>query len=462
MPNIPARYAHQDMSLMFMMGTPLVFDMSDAGTGKTRSQIDVLGVRPDCGRTLVIAPKAILTPAWAKDFNKFAPDISVSVASAANRAEAFAAKTDVVITNTDAVTWIAKQPAKLLAGFNTCVIDESEHFKHRTSQRSKAMQKVISGMKYRSLLSATPSDNGVLDLWHQAYLLDNGATLGKNFFAFRQQACTPKQVGPMPNHLDWVDKEGVEGMVALLLKDYTIRHKLEECLSIPPNTTIVVEFDLTPPMAKAYNQMHKLGLAMLADGTLFEAVNGAAVSTKLRQLASGAAYKPPSTGDPNEELSAFVDTARYELAVELALQAPQSVIFFEWKHQKKGLMQVLESRKIEYGVVDGSTSDKVRNQYVDRYQNGELRTMLVHPLSGAHGLTLTRGTRTVWATPHYKGSTARQGLGRIYRSGQDKATDNVVIIAKGTIDEQVYAAQTRKTGHQASLLEILMDYFNGA
>lgn len=420
-------------------------------TGKTLTQIAAWAKRP-IQRMLIIAPKSILQPAWGGDFHKFLPEAKVGIAYAKNRAEIFKTDSDVIVTNTDAVTWIAKnEPKKLLAGFSTLVIDESESFKHHTSQRSKAMAMLAKMFQFRSLLSATPAET-VTDLWHQALLLDDGATLGNNFYRFRNtvQCVTSAPGSP---YTTWGDKEGAMELVAEQLASMTIRHKLEDVISLPALQEITVEYELAPIARKAYNQMKRISMSMMTNGEIIEANSAAAVSTKLRQIASGAAYQ-------NDE-AVLVDIGRYELAVELALQAPHSIIFFQWKHQKTGLVSVLDSLKQPYAVIDGTVSNSERERIVHLYQAGYYRTILIHPKSGAHGLTLTKGTRSIWTSPVYQAGLYDQGNHRVYRNGQTLPTQSITIIAKNTIDEVVLQSQTSKTQMQKSMLQILRGYFYG-
>ena len=81
--NIPAPYAHQEVTTNFIVKTKTCMITSDPGTGKTRAVLDahvILG-----GRTLVLAPLSILEAAWGEDINKFQPHIKYGVAYAKNR-----------------------------------------------------------------------------------------------------------------------------------------------------------------------------------------------------------------------------------------------------------------------------------------------------------------------------------------------------------------------------------------
>lgn len=183
--SIPEPFSHQEKTKQFGLINPRVFDMSDAGTGKTRAWLEVLRVRFNTrgGRALVIAPKTILKSAWADDIRKFTPELTYVIARANNRIEAFTANVQIYITNHDAVKWLLKNRKEFLDGrdFHSIIIDESTAFKHRTSQRSKALAKLVIDFENRTLLTGTPNPNGLLDLWHQVFLLDDGQHLGGSY-----------------------------------------------------------------------------------------------------------------------------------------------------------------------------------------------------------------------------------------------------------------------------------------
>lgn len=447
-------FKHQITSVKFMEKHHRVLDSSDPGTGKTRVQIELFSSRRKRGggKALIIAPKSLLRSAWQDDFQKFAPHINTVVCPAEKRERAFATEGDVYITNTDAAKWLAKQPLSFFKQFDTLIIDEMTSFKHRTSQRSKALNKIKKHFKYRYGLTGTPTSNTICDIWHQMLVLDDGAALGTSFFKFRGEASSPVQVGPMPNMLKWEDKPGIENTVGFLLRDNVVRHKFEECVDIPANHMYSVPYHMSPKQTKIYKEMEKTALAELKNGMVIDTVNAAGVMTKLLQIASGAAY----TADG----PAIVDTGRYELVGDLVDQRANSIVFFQWTHQRDGLIEELNSRGITFAVIDGNTKDKDRKDIVDRFQAGFYRVLLAHPQSAAHGLTLTKGTSTIWASPTSNLEHFLQGNRRIYRAGQTQKTETVVVIAPGTVEEKVYQRLQDKDAKQMSMLDLLKELFN--
>jgi SNF2 family DNA or RNA helicase len=440
-------FAHQKESVARCAKSPIIFDTSDPGTGKTLVQImDFVARRRKRGKcALIIATKSLLTSAWQADFNKFAPDMVVSVATATNRAKAFATTADVYVTNHDAAVWLAQQPASFFDKFDTIVVDESTAFKHHTSARSKAIAKIVKYFKYRRLLTGTPNSNGVCDLWHQLYLLDDGQRLGKSFYGFRNAACQPIQVGPASNMIKWIDRESIELTIAAMIRGITIRHRFEDCVDIPPNHMYARSFMLSKAHLKAYAEMRDDKLVQLKKTTV-TAINAAAVAGKLLQISSGAVY------DDNEGYS-LIASERYELILDLVEERPHSIVFFNWKHQRDELTREATKRKITFAVYDGATSDRDRTAIVKGYQAGKYQVLFAHPQSAGHGLTLTRGTATIWASPTYNLEHFLQGLKRIHRIGQDQKTETIVIVAEGTIDEAVWQALQDKNVKLIELLE---------
>lgn len=427
-------------------------------TGKTRVQIELFAARRAAGggAALVIAPKSLLRSAWEDDFKKFAPQVTVSVASADKREQAFNTPADVYVTNTDAVNWLVKQDAKFFKRFDTLIIDELSAFKHHTSGRSKAMNKIKKHFKYRYGLTGTPNSNTITDLWHQMFILDDGQRLGKSFYQFRNSTQTPEQVGPQANMLKWTDKPGAEIAVGGMIQDMVVRHKFEECIDIPANHEYSVPYHMPPKQAKLYQQFEKNAVAALSSGKVISALNAAGVMTKLMQIASGASY---SEGLEGEDYVS-IDTSRYELVADLAEQRDHSVVFFNWQHQKDHLITEFKKKGLTYAVIDGSTSDKARKEAVDLFQQGFYRVLLAHPQSAAHGLTLTKGTATIWASPTYNLEHWLQGNRRIYRAGQTQKTETIVVLAPGTVEDKVFQKLSDKNVRQTSMLSFLQSMFN--
>lgn len=426
--------AHQEVSLKFLKPRKEVFDQSDAGTGKTLVEIldFVQRHKKDGKRLLVLCPKSLMRAAWYNDIGKFAPHLCVSLCYANKRKESLAADADVFVVNVDGVKDLAKITDKAFwKKFGTLVIDESDAFMHHTSQRSKAAAKIRDHFEYVRLLSATPQGNTICDQWHQYFILDKGKRLGKSFFGFRSACCTPEQNGPSANHLVWRDKEDIELVVAELVRDITIRHKFEDCVDIPAMHTYSVSFELDKKHMAAYEEMKNEALMIVRDKAV-TAINAAVQAQKLLQIASGAVY------DGSGEY-VKVASERYELVLDLVCDRPHTVVFYTWEHQLEELIAEAKKRKIEWVWWDSN-----KPEIEQEFQAGKYRVMFAHPASAAHGLTLTKATTVIWASPTFNVRWFIQGMKRIHRIGQKLKTENIIVVAEGTADERALESMQRK------------------
>lgn len=457
-PSVAKLWRHQRATLEFDLDHPRAFDLSDAGTGKTAAKLIGFSIRKKRGqakRMLVVCPKTLMYSAWGDDCEKFTPELTMSFATAEQRLDAFKLNTDVVVINHDGVKaffdkrkQIPAEWKRILQGFDTVVIDEFNAFKTPSSDRSKCMAKLRSFFQYRYELSGTPNPNTVMELFFPTLILDDGKRLGTSYYSLRSKVQNPEQVGPRPEHLKWTDKPGAGQAIKDILGDITIRHDFLDVMThVPPNHRDIKQFTLSKRAAKVYADMERDAIVKLGDEVI-NSVHAAALRTKLLQIASGAVYNGGESGSYT-----VIDTSRYEMIGDLVEERLHSVVFFNWAHQKELLMKEFAKRKVSFAVIDGSVNDKLRPQIVRDYQEGAYQTILLHPKTGAHGLTLTRGDTTIFSSPIYEADYLVQGEKRIHRGTQDKVTNTLLVQAKGTVEEIVYGKLFGKEANMKTLLD---------
>jgi len=446
MSDIPKLWEHQAVDIKRYLENPNLLNTSDPGTGKTRVIIEV--IRRMNIPVLILAPKSILSCAWQQDIKKFAPELQSVIANANNRRKAFENPARVVITNHDAVTWLLqKDNADLLLRFRggILVIDESTCYKNPTAKRSKSASKLRDIFAYCTCMSGTPTPQGIIDIWHQMYLIDRGQMLGNSYYRFRANTYTPTNKGPFTT---WEEKEGVADAIADIISPITIRNLKETCMDIPPNHIITRVFDLSPANMKVYQELKRKAIVAVQSGTI-TAMNAAVLGNKLLQIASGAVY------DENK-VAHIISTERNELVMDLVEEREHSVVAFTWKHQRDELIKIAQHRGYSYALIDGTVSNMYeRTNIVNAYQDGKYKVLFIHPKSAGHGITITKGTATIWPSPTYNCEFFIQANARIDRGGQTLPTETILIAANNTIDIQAYEALQSKVFNMKNLLEIL-------
>ena len=428
--------------------------MSDPGTGKTRPAIERFAIQG--GRALVLAVKSNLDTVWRDEFAMWAPTLIPQVAWAENRRNAFNNKhANVFITNTDAANWIKAQGARWFAnlGITHLIIDESTYYKNRTAQRSKSALWIRSqpSVKYVELMTGTPNPLSVLELWHQMMLLDQGATLGREFFRFRHSVCAPEKIRISGGReiTKWHDLSHAEEAVFGLLKPVSIRHEFERCTDIPENTLRYLDVHMPAKLRAEYEQLEHAAILEHHEHPIV-GVNAAVLYGKLLQLCSGAVYS-------RDEKYRVFDRTRYELVADLVDERPHaSISFFLWQHQKHCLVEELTKRKISFAVLDGTVTQRgARTKAVEDFQAGKIKHLIIHPRTGAHGLTLTTGRTAIWCSPVPSPELFKQGIHRIHRGGQVHKTETICLRAPRTIEDDVYASMNSRKARMDNFLDLI-------
>lgn len=446
-------WKHQIQTTEFCRTHKAVFDTSDPGTGKTRAHAESIR---GSGRVLITCPTTLMRAAWGNDLDEFTPHLTYAYADADTRMDAFQSGAQVIIINTDGIKWVAENIKKLgnLKDFKRLIVDESAYYKHHTSQRSKALVKVSRYFDERACLTGTPNPISVTELWNQLFVLDDGKRLGTSFYQFRNSTQVSEQVGPSAQHVNWVDRPGAEEAVRELIADITIRHSFEEVMThVPPNHTTAYEFELSKKAQKFYEEMRDTSILKLKDAST-TAVHAAVLRSKLLQIASGAVY---TVSEDDNSTYSLLCNKRYQFIADLVETREHSVTFFLWRHQKEELAREYAKRGITFAIIDGGVKPADRDRIVKQFQNGDLDNVLLHPATGAHGLTLTAGDTTFWASPTSQADFLKQGKHRIYRGAQDKVTNTVLVHAKNTVEAIVYERLNTRTSRMNDFLSMLED-----
>ena len=190
-----------------------------------------------------------------------------------------------------------------------------------------------------------------------------------------------------------------------------------------------------------YQEMEKEMLLDLPDGEI-TAMNAAAVTTKLLQIASGAVY------DENGNVHKIHQDKLDALKEIIEAAGDESVlVFYNFKHERDLILDKIP------GAVEFKTDQDLR-----AWNSGRIKVLVAHPASCGYGLNIQDGGHNiVWFSPTWNLEQYEQANARLHRQGQQQPVIVQHIIATGTVDEQVMAALASKDKTQEALLKALQD-----
>jgi SNF2 family DNA or RNA helicase len=412
----------------------------DLGLGKTAITLtaidDLMFDYFDIAKVLVIAPLRVAQDTWSKECEKWdhlkGIKISKVLGSEKERVQALFRKSDIYIINRENVEWLIKN---YKWDFDMVVIDELSSFKSNSAKRFKALRRVRPFIKRVVGLTGTPAPNSLIDLWSQINLLDMGVRLGRFIGNYRNAYFEPDKRN-RDVIFSYKLKEGSEQAIYNKISDICVSMKACDYLNMPERIDNMVEVTMDQKEELLYKKLEREMLLPFEDGDI-DAVNAAALSNKLLQMANGAVYDEFRGVKQihSKKLDALEDL------IEAANGKPV-LVFYSYIHDKDRIAERFETTVLK-------SSDDITN-----WNNGEIKIAIAHPASVGHGLNLQAGGSTViWFGMTWSLELYQQANARLWRQGQKDTVVIHHIICKGTIDEQVIRALAKKETGQTALID---------
>ena len=432
-------YDYQTFATNFVLEHPACGLILDMGLGKSVITLTALWSLLldsfDVGKVLVVALKRVAENTWPTELKKWEHldglTWSLVLGSEKDRRAALQCRAKIYIINRENVAWLVDN---YRWDFDTLVIDELSSFKSSKAQRFRALKRVRPRISRVIGLTGTPQPNGLLDLWPQMYLLDMGQRLGRFVGGYRERFFLPDKRNREVIY-SYKPKDGAEEKVYELISDICISMKAADFLDMPDLVSSQVEVKMSTKERKLYEDFERDMVLHLKDGDL-DAVNAAALSGKLVQMANGAVY------GENRKVHHIHDRKldALEDIIEAANGKPLLVAYW-YKHDLERIRQRFEVRTID-------TPKDIAD-----WNEGKIPVALIHPASAGHGLNLQDGGSTiVWFGLTWSLELYQQLNARLWRQGQKHTVVIQHIVAAGTHDEDIMNALEKKDMSQTALI----------
>ena len=431
----------------------------DCGMGKSATTLTAIKELIDgcvISSALIIAPKRVAEVTWKDEIANWEHlnDLTISVIAGTvkERREAMGRKADIYTVGRDNIAWLIMEYGGVKLPFDMVVIDELTSFKNSASKRFKALRKVRKFIPRVVGLTGTPSPNGLIDLFAQMYLIDQGQRLGKSITAYRDRFFRPnKRNGDVVySYALKSPQEETEKQISGLISDITISMKAEDYLKMPDRMSIYDYVELPPKAMEAYRTFERDQIIELINSDEpLTAATAAALSNKLQQMAGGQVY------DSDRKVIDVHDEKIEKLReIVEASNGEPVLVAYAFKHEQARIMEALKEfkpRKLETA------------QDMSDWNRGKVPLMVAHPASVGHGINIQKGGHIlVWFGNTWSLELYQQFNARLYRQGQMKPVMIHHIVAKNTVDEKIIRSLGGKKDTQDGLMNCikeLMEYY---
>ncbi|MFO8066499.1 MAG: DEAD/DEAH box helicase [Bacteroidales bacterium] len=383
--------------------------------------------------TLVVMPLSLVHN-WAKEIERFAPFLRVHQHVGTNRsgsASVFKAY-DVVLTTYGTV----RNDVEFLKNFNFnyLILDESQIIKNAGSKIFQAVKSLKA--YHRLVLTGTPIENSLTDLWSQFSFLNPGMLGSLSFFK-------DEYVTPIEKSKDVIKRDKLQR----LINPFVLRRTKDEVEKELPELTEMVHYcEMTKEQHEIYEEKKSEIRNYILENISKTGINKSRflILSSLMRLRLIANH--PALAEPDYNWSSGKYTEVVRSIEKLITEGHKVLIFSQFVKHLNLFKKYLESNNIAFNFLTGNTAEKDRQILIDDFQNkADKNLFLISLKAGGVGLNLTGADYVFLLDPWWNPAVENQAINRAHRIGQDKKVFVYKFITRNSIEEKITMLQQKKS-----------------
>ena len=388
-------------------------------------------------RALVVCPKSVTTN-WPLEAARFTPTLSTTVFDPTSSRTGSAPAAHLVIAN---YAQLRLNPETFATGhWDAVILDEGQNIKNPGSATAQAARALRS--THRLVLTGTPVENRLLDLW--------------SLFAFALPGLLGSQSAFKRLYDDKADSAGARTRLAARVRHFLLRRtKNQVARDLPPRIEEEIVCELEGSQRTLYDAELKRARQILLgvqgsrefDTQRFNILQSL---LRLRQICCDP--RLIGSGKPGLAPSSAKLDALLETLEPLIAEGHKVLVFSQFVTMLELIREELVQREIPHLLLTGQTEN--RQALVDRFQGDSAIPVFLLSLKAAgSGLNLTAASYVVLYDPWWNPAVEAQAIDRTHRIGQRNQVIAYRLLARGTVEEKIRALQREKAALAAAVVQ---------
>lgn len=376
---------------------------------------------------LVVCPKSVLD-VWALEFKKVASDLRVLVLHDRDLFDLNMVQTqiDVLVVNYAQMRSVGEEFTAIR--WLAVILDEGQQIKNPDSQTARSARALRADN--RLVLTGTPLENRLLDLWSLMTFATPGA-LGERAYFHR--------------HFDRRKDARASERLAARLRPFLLRRtKSQVARDLPSRSEENMLCEMSGRQAELYKEELARAQHLVLNSSGFDMMNRRRFAilqalTRLRQICCHPGLIDATA--MNEESAKL--TATLDLIQELNAEGHKVLLFSQFVSMLKIIRTKLEEMNLPYHWLTGASTD--RAGIVKAFQEDEKASVFLLSLkAGGSGLNLTAASYVILYDPWWNPAVENQAIDRAHRIGQTQPVMAYRMLTKTTIEEKIMTLQHKK------------------
>lgn len=447
-------------------GFGFLFEM---GCGKTLTSIAVMGVLYKKGmidRVLIVAPTSVVA-VWPRELAEFADypfTVQTLLGDKQKRLRAISdlkryryEKMKVAVINYESVWRDGIKDALQEWDPDLIICDESQRIKGHDAKQSKAMHELGDKARYKIILSGTPVQNNVTDIWSQYRFLDR-TVFGDLYYPFQNHYCVMHSVFKS-KVLRTINED------ELIQKEHSIAFRVtkDEALDLPEQTFEVRYVEMTPKERRTYDSLKRESVAELEGEGTVTATTVLTRLLRLQQFTGGFLIKDGET-QPQQISTAKLDALKDIIEDYVIDGGKKLVVFARFLPEVKAILALAEKSLQPAGKkvvsIYGDIKKEERGDIIQRFQTDPDTVLIVGQIDTLGvGVTLTAADTCVYYSKTYNYATYEQSLSRIHRISQRNVCTYIDLVCADSVDEKITQALKKKEDLAKTIVDNWRDVF---
>lgn len=405
----------------------------DMGLGKTVQALALIQYHRDRGErrpVLVVCPTSVLEN-WRLEISRFLPDAIFYLHHGRNRAQGDeflgALSGGAIVLSSYS---ILQREAALYQRVDWAgvVLDEAQNIKNPDTKQARAARGIKAG--WRVVLTGTPVENHVGDLWSIMEFLMPGLLGSRRFFA-------NEYVRPIQENRDTEQMENLKRQISPF-----IMRRMKTDKDIVPDLPKIIETKIFCGLRREQVRLYSdvsdaLNRNIAGTSGIKRRGMVLAALTRIKQICDHPSLVTKDTDyDParSDKMARFID-----MAGEMAEVGDRTLVFTQYVEMGHILKsQLQESCGREVLFLHGGVAKDARDKMVRCFQESRGTQFFILSLrAGGVGLNLTNANRVVMYDRWWNPAVEKQAIDRAYRIGQTRNVQVHIFCCRGTLEERI-------------------------
>ncbi|KAF5751614.1 Chromatin remodeling complex subunit isoform 1 [Tripterygium wilfordii] len=432
----------------------------EMGLGKTVQSVSMLGFLQNTqqipGPFLVIVPLSTLSN-WAKEFRKWLPDMNVIVyvGTRASRevCEQYEFYNDKkggrpIKVNTLLTTYevVLKDKAVLCKiKWNYLMVDEAHRLKNREAQLYTTLSEF--GTKNKLLITGTPLQNSVEELWALLHFLDPDKFKSRDDFVENYK------------NLSSFNENGLANL-HMELRPHILRRIIKDVeKSLPPKIERILRVEMSPLQKQYYKWILERNFHDLNKGVRGNQVSLLNIVVELKKCcnhpflfeSADHGYGGDISTTESSKLERIIWSSGKlvildKLFVRLHETKHRVLIFSQMVRMLDILADYMSLRGFQYQRLDGSTKAELRQQAMDHFNapGSEDFCFLLSTRAGGLGINLATADTVIIFDSDWNPQNDLQAMSRAHRIGQQEVVNIYRFVTSKSVEEDILERAKKK------------------